>query len=340
VSGWHHVRIEAVGANLKVYWDGVLKFEVQDATFTSGQVGLLCSQAAARFDNVVVTGCEGLPALAPVLEAVGDRTAFVGQPVDIQLQATAPGGAPLQWSATGLPPGAVLGEATGRLLWTPDAGTAFTAFRTTLRASDGALDDAETVTWTVLDTSCACAYDGFDTPEAAGTWLPAGGTWTVAGGVYTGTSTAATWSRFGSSSRRDYTLQARIRVEGSGSGNLVFRAVDDTHYYYLYASGSAGELEIRKRAGDTTTTLARGGDIAGAVRNRWHTYRIEAIGNRIRVWADGDPRFEVIDADRPHLHGAVGLRVEGLQDLADRLARMLAGLARAKLLPTRRCRGS
>ena len=47
-------RAEALGARIKVYWDGIPKVEVDDATFPSGRVGVVSSQSAARFDNVVV----------------------------------------------------------------------------------------------------------------------------------------------------------------------------------------------------------------------------------------------------------------------------------------------
>ena len=317
VSGWHHVRIEARGANLKVYWDGSLRFEADDATFSSGQVGFVCSQASARFDNFVATGCAGLPGSAPVLAAVGDRTVFVGAECEFVLQAADADLNPLQFTSADLPPGATLNPATGRFNWTPPPSAAWTTRRSTLRVTDGELDDAERITWTVLDTAQSCAYSGFDPGTELAAWLPSAGTWTVAGGVYTGTATSPTWSRFGSSARRDYTLQARVRVEGNGSGNLVFRATDATHYYYLYASSTAGELELRKLSGSTVTTLARGGDIAGAVRDRWHTYRVEVLGSRIRVWADGEPRFEVLDQNAPYLQGAVGLRCENATLRAD-----------------------
>jgi hypothetical protein len=317
VSGWHHVRIEARGTNLKAYWDGTLRFEVTNATFASGSVGFVCSQAAARFDNFVAAGCGALPGRAPVLAAVGDRTAFVGVPCTLDLHAEDADGDAVRYSSTRLPAGATLDATSGHFTWTPPAGAAWTMPRCTFRAADGQLDDAETITFTVLDTTQACAYAGFDSPAAAANWIAAGGTWTVSAGTYTGTTTTSAWSRLGSSSYRDYTVQARIRVEGDGAGNLVFRAVDATHYYYLYASTTSGTLEIRKQQGTTSKTLASGGDIAGAVKNRWHTYAVHVTGNTIQVWADGEPRFQVIDASSPYLNGAVGLRVDGTTLRAD-----------------------
>jgi murein DD-endopeptidase MepM/ murein hydrolase activator NlpD len=39
-SGWHKLRIEAVGTNIKYYLDGVLKVSVNDSTFPSGSCGV------------------------------------------------------------------------------------------------------------------------------------------------------------------------------------------------------------------------------------------------------------------------------------------------------------
>jgi hypothetical protein len=48
VSGWHHVRVEALGSLLRVFWDGALAFEATDSTFPAAPAS--CSQASARFD--------------------------------------------------------------------------------------------------------------------------------------------------------------------------------------------------------------------------------------------------------------------------------------------------
>ncbi|SEU38697.1 Lysophospholipase L1 [Stigmatella erecta] len=50
----HHVRVVAVGSNLKVYVDDMAtpKLNVTDTTYTSGGVGVRTYQADARFDNV------------------------------------------------------------------------------------------------------------------------------------------------------------------------------------------------------------------------------------------------------------------------------------------------
>src|SRR5205085_4631487 len=54
---------------------------------------------------------------APVLLPVGNRTVAEGQLLDVQLAAVDGDGDVLTWSATALPPGAVLDAAAGRLRW-------------------------------------------------------------------------------------------------------------------------------------------------------------------------------------------------------------------------------
>jgi len=53
---YHHIRLERVGANLKVYGDFQLLFEYTDATlFTTGYIGLGSFQSTACFDNVSIS---------------------------------------------------------------------------------------------------------------------------------------------------------------------------------------------------------------------------------------------------------------------------------------------
>ena len=55
----HRVRITARGRYLRVDWDGVTVFSVEDTRYGRGRVGLQCyAQAGVAFDNVVVRKAE------------------------------------------------------------------------------------------------------------------------------------------------------------------------------------------------------------------------------------------------------------------------------------------
>ncbi len=308
VSGWHHVRVEALGSLLRVFWDGALAFEATDSTFPSGRAGLLCSQASARFDDFIAVGCAGLYDRPPALAPIGAVTAVAGAPLVIPVSASDPDGHALSMSVTGLPPGATFDSVARRITWSPQPSHRGLWRGAVVRASDGELFDAETIAITVLDTTDACLYETFDDAAAASKWNPAGGTWAVTGGVYAGSATSTSVSLHGTANFANFVYQARVRIEGSGSGNLVFRALDSSRYYFLHVNAS-DELELRKQRGAIVTTLAGEGDFLGGARDLWHLVRVEAEDQVLRVFVDGERRFEVRDLDEPYLAGRVGFRV-------------------------------
>lgn len=314
VAGWHHVRVEAVGPNLKVYWDGSLHIDVVDSTFATGTVGLVTSRSASRFDNVVVTGCASLYNRSPVLSPVGDRTLVAGVPFVLDLGATDPDATgPLTFAAKSLPPSAIFDAGSARLTWTPTLLETGMWRGATFIASDGELSDAETITFTVVDTTTACIYESFSGP-GGGSWNPTGGTWSVGEGHYVGSAPDGNLSVYGSDPLENFTYQARVRVEGSGTGNLAFRIADTSNFYYLYTSSSSNQVELRKMMDGLSTTLARGAEVAGGVQDRWHLYRVEAVDTMLRVWVDGVLVYELVDASpsgsAPILSGFAGVRVQ------------------------------
>jgi hypothetical protein len=82
---------------------------------------------------------------APVLSPIGNKSVTVGQSLSFILNATDPDGDTLNYTASGLPSGAIFNNRT--FSWTPTtAGT----YKVTFTVSDGKLTDSETVSITVL----------------------------------------------------------------------------------------------------------------------------------------------------------------------------------------------
>ncbi len=106
----------------------------------------------ATFSNVTVTGSTPPPNQAPTLTQPANQTSAEGTTVSLQLAASDPDGNPLTYSATGLPASlsvnATSGVISGTLTFT-SAGT----YTVTATASDGALSNSKTFTWTVTDVS-------------------------------------------------------------------------------------------------------------------------------------------------------------------------------------------
>lgn len=87
---------------------------------------------------------------APVLGPIGARSTPELSTLAFTIAATDPDGEPPTYSATGLPAGATLDPATGAFSWTPAAGDmAGSPYSVIFTASDGVLDDSETVSITV-----------------------------------------------------------------------------------------------------------------------------------------------------------------------------------------------
>jgi len=105
---------------------------------------------------------------APVLDAIGDKSAYTDVPLTFTVDANDPDGEAITYSATGLPAGATF---TGRDFdWTP-APAQTGAYDITFYASDGQLQDSEAITITVdVDdlapavTNCSPAADSIQVP--------------------------------------------------------------------------------------------------------------------------------------------------------------------------------
>lgn len=91
---------------------------------------------------------------SPVLGALTDKSAFVGQALTFNVSATDADGASPDLSAAPLPTGANFtdnGNGTGQFSWTPDGGD-IGAHLVTFTATDGELDDSHLITITVSAT--------------------------------------------------------------------------------------------------------------------------------------------------------------------------------------------
>jgi len=105
---------------------------------------------------------------APVLDAIADKSVNETTLLIFTVNATDPDGDTIRYSATGVPGGATLSGQTFN--WTPAHSEADNSYQVTFTASDGALDDSQTVTITVSDTSsptvtrCSPAADSIQVP--------------------------------------------------------------------------------------------------------------------------------------------------------------------------------
>ncbi len=87
---------------------------------------------------------------APVLDAIGNQNGVENVNLAFTISATDPDGDSVIYSATGMPYGATLNNATGAFSWTPNY-TQSGVYPVTFTASDGTLSDSEAITITIAD---------------------------------------------------------------------------------------------------------------------------------------------------------------------------------------------
>jgi hypothetical protein len=104
----------------------------------------------------------------------------------------------------------------------------------------------------------------------------------------------------------DVVLSARFKpMSGrtAQAGGLIFRVQDRDNYYVLVADALEKSVTLAKRVGGQSRDVADGA--AEVAAGRWHDLRVEATGNRLRGFLDGQPVVEATDDS--HRSGQVGL---------------------------------
>jgi hypothetical protein len=104
----------------------------------------------------------------PVVTNPGDQTDAEGEAVSLQVVATDPDTANLEFSALGLPPGLFIGSTTGLIEGTISPGAATNSpYSVQVSASDGHDTDTESLTWTVTAAPATIALRGVSTATSA-----------------------------------------------------------------------------------------------------------------------------------------------------------------------------
>ncbi|WP_340820499.1 putative Ig domain-containing protein [Methanolobus sp. WCC4] len=98
---------------------------------------------------------------APVLSAIGDKSAIEGQSLNFSIFGNDPDGTTVTYSAESLPSGASLDETTGYFEWTPDFDSE-TSYNVNFIATSNGLEDNETITITVINTNQVPVFRALD----------------------------------------------------------------------------------------------------------------------------------------------------------------------------------
>ncbi|HYH04066.1 MAG TPA: right-handed parallel beta-helix repeat-containing protein, partial [Bacillota bacterium] len=141
--------------------------------------------------------------------------------------------------------------------------------------------------------------DDFEDGNATG-WSKSGGSWTIATDdtkVFMQSSTSANaYAYSGSSSWKDYTVQARVKALSFNGTNRSFGITayyqSTSNYYYLTLSNS-NQLQLGKKAGSGSAVLA---SKAFTVQTgKWYTLKLTVNGNQLQAFVDGVLQLSATD---------------------------------------------
>ncbi|MFM1872207.1 MAG: hypothetical protein RL398_1629, partial [Planctomycetota bacterium] len=149
--------------------------------------------------------------------------------------------------------------------------------------------------WTVVDQTTA----------TASAWLVVDGALTQRTNIGSGGAPLClgTTALAGDPAWSDVTIRGRIRSVDNDSCGFVFRHTGPGDYYRLRLDAERQTIELSSFVNGAQRILAQRA-VTGFTPRHWHGIEIAAVGNRLRVWRDGEPIFNVLDAD--HAVGRFG----------------------------------
>ncbi|MDA3853302.1 MAG: glycoside hydrolase family 127 protein [Bacteroidales bacterium] len=109
----------------------------------------------------------------------------------------------------------------------------------------------------------------------------------------------------------DFTLDARVQVDGDGNGGLLFRASelalgpDDYKGYYLGLSSGQNQVELGKSDGRWSSLIVSSQTVTA---NTWYQVRIVTKGRNIKVYVNDMATPKIDFNDDSFAGGAVGVR--------------------------------
>lgn len=101
----------------------------------------------------------------------------------------------------------------------------------------------------------------------------------------------------------DYRVTAVMRSSTNGHMGVIFRYVDDTHYYRFSLTAGGDKRLIRRNGNQIEELWSESG---GYLLNRDYALTVDCIGQRIMLYLNGVKLAEVVDT-QGYSHGTVGL---------------------------------
>lgn len=143
-------------------------------------------------------------------------------------------------------------------------------------------------------------------------WTHSSGTWTIVpeglnnvceiiGGSYVGGVVATAGSEYWT----DYSLEFDVKKVSGGYFNVVFRYKDSGNHYLLEPSADQIHIALFKKVGGGGYTELASRPLQNTTPGTWYHYKIVVQGVSIKIYVDGNLKFDVTDFDLPE--GKIGI---------------------------------
>lgn len=151
----------------------------------------------------------------------------------------------------------------------------------------------------------------FDDADALDAWLTDVASWRIDDGTLSQPEVGLPKARaFLPRAFSDVTVAVRFFIEPVGDGvrapGIIYRAQDEFDYYYVHFDSKNRQVVWVRSTPEREWTQARRHRPIEIAPDRWHTAKVEAVGDQHRVYMDGELLFT--EEDDALGAGAIGLR--------------------------------
>ena len=153
----------------------------------------------------------------------------------------------------------------------------------------------------VLTASVAFAGEqAWSFESDADDWEPANGTWSVEDGTYKlAKGGRAEHSLVGEVEWKDYTVEAKVRLDEGNWAGVVFRAQSEMEYYVYYLNVPNNKTELWRHKQGAWDSRDKIGELPGAnikiANNEWFDMRIVVEGTSMKLWINDEEQGELKD---------------------------------------------
>ena len=306
----YDVRLDAIGSSLRAFVNGVQVATANDATHTTGTIGVATSAAAAYFGQVKLSTPAVVAQNPPGQASNPSPAPGAVAPLPVTITFTAGTGATshdIHFGTVNPPPFVVNQASTTFNPGTLQPNTQY-FWRINERNSAGVTGGA---IWqfTTAANPAPLFSDNFESGNTS-KWTLLSGSWSVVTDgskvMRQATLTDNARAQTNSSTWTNQRVSARVKptsFNGSDRFVAVLARVQNATNYYYATLRSSGKIELKKLVNGSSTTIASKSFTISS--GTWYTVRLEVIGNALSLYVNGT--LQLSGTDSQFASGRAGL---------------------------------